>query len=132
MTERVADILGSTQPAGTSLFVLFVPSVTRTGDPIDHGYWVDQALEIFATLFRGATAYPRGQGRWRDDEQGGALVADEPTIVTCYAAPDDITDEALALLRGFLHRLGREAAQGEVGIVFDGNYYGITEYDGGA
>lgn len=51
--------------------------------------------------------------------------------MTCYAAPHDITDEALARLRAFLHRLGREAQQGEVGIVFDGQYYGITDYDEG-
>jgi hypothetical protein len=127
--ERIADSLGATQPAGTSLFVLFVPSVSRFGEPIDHGYWVDEALNVFATLFRGATAYPRGHGRWRDDALGGALVADEPTVATRYAAPQDITDEALAHLRSFLHRLGRETNQGEVGIVFDGHYYGITEYD---
>ncbi len=64
-----------------------------------------------------------------DDARGGTLVADEPTVVTCYAAPEDITDEALGRVRSFLHRLGREANQGEVGIVFDGAYYGITEYD---
>jgi hypothetical protein len=128
----MADSLGATQPAGTSLFVLFVPSVTRSGEPIDHEYWVDEALETFATLFRGATAYPRGRGRWRDDENGGELVADEPTVVTCYAAPHDITDESLARLRSFLHRLGLEANQGEIGIVFDGQYYGITEYDEGS
>jgi hypothetical protein len=132
MSERIAASLGATRPAGTSLFVLFVPSVDRYGEPIDHDYWVDQALHTFATLFRGATAYPRGRGRWRDDERAGALVADEPTVVTCYAAPQDITDEALARLRTFLHRLGREAQQGEVGIVFDGQYYGITEYDEGS
>ena len=131
MSERMAASLGATQPTGTSLFVLFVPSVTRSGEPIDHDYWVGQALDVFATLFRGATAYPRGNGRWRDDERGGVLVADEPTVVTCYAAPQDITDEALARLRAFLHRLGREAQQGEVGLVFEGQYYGITEYDEG-
>lgn len=42
-----------------------------------------------------------------------------------------MTDDALARLRAFLHRLGREAQQGEVGIVFDGHYHGITEYDEG-
>jgi len=131
VSKGIAASLGATQPAGTSLFVLFVPSVTRSGEPIDHDYWVDEALAVFATLFRGATAYPRGRGRWRDDERGGALVANEPTVVTCYAAPQDITDEALARLRAFLHRLGREAQRGEVGIVFDGQYYGITEYDEG-
>lgn len=88
--------------------MLFVPSVDRTGHSIDHDRWVREALTVFATLFRGATAYPRGFGMWRDDERGGALVSDEPTIVASYADPSDVTDEALASLRRFLHRLGRE------------------------
>ena len=129
MSERIASGLGASRPAGTTLFVLFVPSVDRAGAPIDHEYWVDAALTTLATLFRGATAYPRGIGKWRDDENAGALVTDEPTIVTSYAAPDAVTDEALARLRAFLHRLGREANQGEVGIVVDGTYYPITQYD---
>lgn len=129
MSDRIADGLGASRPAGTMLFVLFVPSVDRAGSPIDHERWVDQALTIFATLFRGATAYPRGTGRWRDDENAGALVTDEPTIVTSYADPKDVTDSALARLRAFLHRLGRETNQGEVGIVVDGVYYPITRYD---
>ena len=65
MSEGIAARLGATQPAGTSLIVLFEPSVTRSGEPIDHDYWVDEALRVLATLFRGATAYPRGRGRWR-------------------------------------------------------------------
>ncbi len=36
----------------------------------------------------------------------------------------------LAALRAFLHRFGREANQGEVGII-NGNYYGISSYDAG-
>ncbi len=132
MSEAIAASLGATRPAGTSLFVVFIPSVTRYGEPIDHDYWVERALDTFAALFRGATAYPRGRGRWRDDERGGMLVADEPTVVTCYAAPQDISDDALKRLRAFLHRMGREAEQGEVGIVFDGDYYGITAYDEGS
>jgi hypothetical protein len=27
-----------------------------------------------------------------------------------------------------LSRMGRQASQGEVGVVIDGKYYGITEY----
>jgi hypothetical protein len=67
-------MLGSTKPDGTTLFVLFVPSVDRDERPIDQEYWVDLALREFAELFRGATAYPRGLGMWRDDEQNGGLV----------------------------------------------------------
>jgi hypothetical protein len=130
--EAVATGLGATRPVGTSQFVLFVPSVTRDGEPIDHDQWVNQALDTFAALFRGATAFPRGLGRWRDDERGGRLVTDQPTIVTSYADPREITPESIARLRAFLHRLGREARQGEIGIVFDQQYIGITAYDEGS
>lgn len=80
-------------------------------------------------MFRGATAYPRGRGMWRDDNQNGRLISDEPVIVTSYADPHDVTVEALKRLRLFLHRIGREANQGEVGLVVNNMYYGITEYD---
>ena len=43
--------------------------------------------------------------------------------------PDAITDRALAALRRFLHRLGRETDQGEVGLVIDGHYLGISQFD---
>ncbi|MEE9278585.1 MAG: hypothetical protein V3V67_00280 [Myxococcota bacterium] len=46
-----------------------------------------------------------------------------------YANPDDVDDRALAELRGFLHRLGRETNQGEVGIVVGDAYHGISEFD---
>jgi hypothetical protein len=128
-SDRIANGLGASRPAGTTLFVLFIPSVDRDGAAIDHDHWVDQALSTLARLFRGATAYPRGVGMWRDDDRGGVLVTDEPTIVTCYADPTDVTSAALAELRAFLHRLGRDAHQGEVGIVVDGSYYPITHYD---
>lgn len=121
--------LGADQPVGTLLFVLFVPSADRRGAEIDHDYWVGEALATFGRLFRGATAYPRALGVWRDDERAGELVFEEPTIVTCYANPDDANDEALAELRSFLHRMGRETDQGEVGIVAGGEYHGITDFD---
>ena len=35
----------------------------------------------------------------------------------------------LSDLRAFLHRFGREANQGEVGLIVDGDYYGISHYD---
>ena len=121
--------LGATQPAGTLIIVLFVPSQDRDGKEIDHDFWVTGALETLGTLFRGATAYPRARGVWRDDERGGALRYEQPTIITCYADPRAMTRDAQSNLRAFLHRMGREAKQGEIGIVIGDKYYGITEYD---
>ena len=90
---------------------------------------VTRALETFGTLFRGATAYPRARGVWRDDQRGGELRYEEPTIITCYADPAALTAETCSRLRAFLHRLGRETKQGEIGIVIGSKYYGITEFD---
>jgi hypothetical protein len=77
--------LGAREGTGTVLVVLFVPSTDRNGTPIDHVLWVTNALEVFGRLFRGATAYPRARGVWRDDARGGALLYDGPTIIQCYA-----------------------------------------------
>jgi len=121
--------LGAAPSAGTIQFTLFIPSVDRTGQSIDQEFWREEALRTLGVLFRGATAFPPGRGVWRDDAADGALVFDDTVLVTSYAAETDVEDEGLAELRHFLHRLGRQAHQGEVGIVVDGVYHGIVEYD---
>ena len=112
------------------LVVLFVPSVERDGvTPVDQDYWVDAALETFGTVFGGATAYPRAKGIWRDDERSGHLVRDEPVVIHCYTTPELIEDEdALAELGSFCRRLGREASQGEVGLVVGDEYFAIRDF----
>jgi hypothetical protein len=108
---------------------LFVPSVDREGQSIDQEFWREEALKSFGRLFRGATAFPPGRGVWRDDARGGELVFDDTVLVTSYVAPEALNEGALRELRRFLHRLGREGRQGEVGVVVGGSYYGITEFD---
>jgi hypothetical protein len=122
------EVFHGTLPVGTSQLVIFVPSVDREGKAIEQDYWVDQILTTLGRLFRGATAYPRGRGVWRDDQHGGLLVKEEPVIVFSYAAPESLTAATLKELYGTLSRLGREGNQGEVAVVIDGKYYGITEY----
>jgi hypothetical protein len=121
----------STLPAGVSQVVVFVPSRDRDGSPIDQNYWVDEVLTTLGQLFRGATAYPRGKGVWRDDDRGGSLVREEPVIVFSYVAEDVFTSESLVVLARTLRRMGRESNQGEIGVVIDGRYYGITDYSEG-
>jgi hypothetical protein len=60
--------------------------------------------------------------------RGGILVTDEPVIVFCYVPDAALTVDALAELYNTLSRMGREGRQGEVGVVIDGKYYGITDY----
>ena len=82
------------------LIVLFVPSVDREERSIDQEGWTRKSLEFLARLFGGATAFPRAQGVWRDDERGGRLVWDEPVIVHCYASEVDLKARAAQLAIG--------------------------------
>ena len=122
------DVFRSHLPVGTSMIVIFVPGRDRNSQAIDQEYWVDEVLTTLGRLFRGATAYPRGRGVWRDDESGGTLIREEPVIVFSYVSEADMTTDALATLYTTLSRMGRETHQGEIGVVIDGTYYGITEY----
>ncbi|MBI5526125.1 MAG: hypothetical protein HY897_07300 [Deltaproteobacteria bacterium] len=112
------------------LLVLFIPSVERDGTTsVDQDHWTDEALEFFGRVFGGATAFPRAQGIWRDDEQGGRLVKDEPIILHCYTEPAAVmNDENLAALGSFCRRLGRDTKQGEVGLVIGDEYFAIHDF----
>ena len=112
------------------LVVLFVPSVERDGiTAINQEYWVDAALESLGQLFGGATSFPRAKGVWRDDEMGGVLVKDQPVVIHCYTTPADITDpDRLNRLGSFCRRMGREAHQGEVGLVIGDEYFAFRDF----
>jgi len=106
--------------------------VDRDGQPIDQAYSAEQALATFGRLFRGATAFPPGRGVWRDDERDGELVYDDTQMGTSYVPDDAFQDpDVVKRLREFLCRMGRDANQGEIGIVIDGTYFGIVDYDEG-
>src|SRR3954464_7544155 len=115
-----AKVLGASKGAST-LLALFIPSKDRSDQAIDQGYWVEEALNALGTLFGGATAFPQGKGVWRDDAQGGKLLFDEPVVIQCYTS-EHMLENQMPLLRDFLHRMGREARQGAIGLVIDGDY----------
>lgn len=115
------------------LVVLFIPSTERDGTTaVDQRYWVDEALSMFGAVFGGATAYPAVKGIWRDDERGGILARDEPVVIHCYTTPERIEEpRALAELGSFCRRMGREAQQGEIGLVVDDEYFAIRDFSEG-
>jgi hypothetical protein len=118
-----AGALGASKAAST-LLVLFIPSKDRFDGPIDQEHWVAEALTALGTLFGGATAFPQGKGVWRDDARGGKLLFDEPVVIQCYTSEKALEAKA-GELRDFLHRMGREAKQGAVGLVIDRDYLEI-------
>ena len=118
-----AAALGASKAAST-LLVLFIPSKDRRNKPIEQRYWVQEALHVLGTLFGGATAFPRGDGIWRDDARGGRLLLDNPVVIHCYTSEQAI-EQQMPALREFLNRMGREARQGAVGLVIDDDYLEI-------
>ena len=122
MTDH-ASHFGATKTAAT-LLVLFIPSHDRAEQPIDQTQWVEEALRVLGKAFGGATAFPRAQGVWRDESQGGKLLFDEPVVIQCYTSEEALAAQA-DLLRDFLHRLGTEGNQGAVGLVIDRDYLEI-------
>jgi hypothetical protein len=122
MSDHAAR-LGASKSAST-LLVLFIPSKDRSDQRIDQDYWVRETLEVLGRLFGGATAFPQGRGVWRDDDQGGKLLFDEPVVIQCYTSEEQLEHRA-DLLKAFLMRLGTEARQGAVGFVIDRDYLEI-------
>jgi len=118
-----AAALGASK-AASALLVMFIPSKDRSDQLIDQRYWIDEALSVLGTLFGGATAFPQGKGVWRDDAQGGKLLFDEPVIIQCYTS-EQMIERKMSALRDFLHRMGREARQGAIGLVIDRDYLEI-------
>jgi len=114
----------SAQKSASTLFVLFVPSRDRDDTPIDQERWVKESLEVLGKLLGGATAYPKGRGVWRDDDQGGKLLVDEPVIIQAYTREETIVAQTKPL-REYLVKLGTEARQGAVGFVIDRDYLEI-------
>lgn len=110
--------------SASNLLVLFIPSQARDEQPIDQDRWRDEALTALGALFGGATAYPKGKGIWRDDDQGGKLLFDEPIVVQRYTSEATLRRQAGAL-REFLVRMGTECRQGAVGFVIDRDYLDI-------
>ena len=109
--------------SGSSLMVLFIPSVDRDENPIDQEAWVTAALKMLGSLFSGGTAFPQGRGVWRDDARAGLLIFDEPTLIQCYTT-EALIDQHIELVRDFLVQMGRDTKRA-VGIVIDREYYEI-------
>lgn len=118
-----ADLFDAHKSEST-LLVLFIPSIDRFGASIDQEVWVTSALDVLGKCFGGATAFPQGRGVWRDDEQGGKLIYDDPVVIQCYTNEASLEQHATEL-RDFLVRMGTETHQGAVGFVIDRDYLEI-------
>lgn len=107
--------------------MVFVPSQERDGADLDHDYWLGQALMVMTGLFGGATATPC-EGAWRDDDRSGRIKREKISTVESFMARSLWNSKTVNELATFLHRMGREARQGEIGLLVDHEYFPIREY----
>jgi hypothetical protein len=124
--DEVGSALGARPTAGSKLIVLFITSQDVNGTEIDQEYWLDAALKELARLFGGATAFPPSTGAWADTD--GSLMLEDTIVIFCLADPARVTVSSMKELGAFLRRFGREANQGEVGVVIGNKYHPIVDY----
>lgn len=121
--------LGATDGDSRDFVVyVFVPSLTRSGDPIDHELWRSETLRTMAELFQGATAI-EGNGAWRDDDQDAAVKEERVSIIVSFMAEVNWNEDTVSRLARFLRRMGRETQQGEIGLVARGQYFPIRKFN---
>ena len=112
---------------GSVSVVLFIPSVDKYEQAIDQEHWVRVSLQFFGRSFGGATALGPAQGVWYESPDASPVM-DCPYMLICYAKRAEMTDAFIGSMVSFLKSMGRDANQGEVGIVIDNNYWGLRDY----
>lgn len=111
------------------LVVLFVPSHTKKGKPINNQeWWAHEALGLLGRLYRGGTSFLAHAGVYFDEESK-KLLWDKPIVIESYASVADVQDESkLNTLVGFLKRMGQETNQAAVAVVIDNAFHEIKDF----
>lgn len=106
---------------------MFIPSKDKYGYRISqHNQWTIDAVSVLSKLYGGATAH-YATGGWQDN---GYLVTEEVSVVTCYASPEAFEDkDKQESVIDFCKNMGRVLNQSEVGLVVDGKYLGIRDFE---
>lgn len=125
--DLAAELSAEAEPSHQQLTV-YVPDRDRDGNEIgDQRRWVLEAAALLARIGGGVTIMPPVEGGWFDPERDH-IVWERPVLVYTFVRPDAF-EATLAELRSFLHRLGREARQGEVAVEFAGCFYRMREFE---
>lgn len=123
--ESNATLLGVDESRCKDAYVsVFIPSLTREGQPVEAAYWRDEAVKVMSRLFGGATSVS-GFGGWLDAERGGKVKQEAIWIVFSFINDAEWNRENVLQLREFLYRMGRDAQQGAVGLHVKGKYLEI-------
>ena len=110
--------------------MLIIPSHYKEGKkdkPLkDQEVWAGAAMDLFADLYRGATAFQTFQGIYKDME--GKVYRDKPILIESYVERSRLVDEAtLQQLVAFAKRMGRETRQKAVALIINDVFHEITD-----
>jgi hypothetical protein len=127
--EKIIALLSS-EPQ--ELVILAIPSHDRKNQPLDDltvKERASSAMDLFADLYEGATAFETFQGIYKTEE--GEYLRDKPILIESYATNAAIEDpENLNKLVGFAKRLGKELDQAAVMLIIGQVMIYITDYSG--
>src|SRR6187549_304445 len=119
--------LGAGGGVSVQCLTLYIPDRDRVGNVLrDQRRWVLDGADLLAKIGGGVTIMPPVEGGWVTE--AGEIVWEHPVLIYTFIRPTHFRN-SLPQLRDFLHTLGRETRQGEVGFEFDGQFYRITKLD---
>ena len=112
------------------LVILIIPSHDRENKPIsDQEFWAEAAMDLFADLYRGATALETFKGVYKSSD--GTILYDKPIMIESYVDRSDLEDPTkLAELLRFIKRMGKKTKQAAVGLVINSVFHEITDFKG--
>jgi hypothetical protein len=124
----VGESLGAELDESVEVLTLYIPDRDRDGVELgDQRKWVLEAARLLSRIGGGATIEPAADGVWFDVERDN-LLWERTVRVFTFIRPDSF-EGLLPELRSFLHRLGRDARQGEVAVELAGRFWRIRSYE---
>jgi len=124
--ERIISIINADERQ--DIVILIIPSQDKNDKPLrDQEMWAGSAMDLFADLYGGATAFQTFQGIYKDAE--GMVYHDKPILVESYVQRVRLLDEGtLQALLAFAKRMGRETRQKAVALIINDVFHEITEF----
>ena len=112
------------------IVVLIIPSHDREEIELtSQEMWAEAAMELFADLFRGATAFKTFAGIYKSED--GKILHDRPILIESYVQRVDLEDRVkLNKLLKFAKRMGKETRQAAVALIVNSVFHEITDYSG--
>ena len=127
--EQIISIINKDERQ--DIVILIIPSHYKEGKkdkPLkDQEVWAGAAMDLFADLYRGRTAFQTFQGIYKDND--GEVHRDKPILIESYVERSRLVDEAtLQQLVAFAKRMGRETRQKAVALIINDVFHEITEF----